>query len=95
MIEHVTDLPPDLARLRVVETYLLVQLSKVREAIRLAEQREKRQRAEGRRASREADAAERLRRRRQSEAEALAAADPDDRPGGRPTQSGRRRTAPP
>ncbi|MBY8882443.1 DUF6233 domain-containing protein [Actinacidiphila acidipaludis] len=77
-----TDLPPDLARLRVVETYLLVQLRHVREAIRLAEQRERRQRTEGRRALREADAADRLRRRRQSETEALAAVDADDRPGG-------------
>lgn len=40
IIERMTDLPPDLSRLRVVETYLMVQLRHVREAIRAAEQRE-------------------------------------------------------
>jgi len=35
-----TELPPDLARLRVIETFLLVELRKVREAIEQAKQRE-------------------------------------------------------
>lgn len=54
IIEHVTDLPTDLPRLRVIETYLLVQLQQVREAIRVAEQRQRQQ----------ADADEQARRRR-------------------------------
>lgn len=82
MIEHVNELPPDLARLRVVETYLLVQLRYVREAIRRVEQGERQERADGERARRRAAADARLRSRRQSEAEALASGDPGDRPAG-------------
>jgi nitrile hydratase subunit alpha len=39
-IERVNDLPPDVHRLRVIETYLQLQLDQVREALRQAEKRE-------------------------------------------------------
>lgn len=38
-IEHVTDLPPDLPRLRTLETWLALALADVRQAITAAEQR--------------------------------------------------------
>lgn len=80
-------------RLRVVETYLLVQLRLVREAIRQAEARERRDRGDGERARRRADQEARLRRRRQSEAEALAG-DSDDLPEGPGRAPRRGRAAP-
>jgi len=39
-IEHVTELPPDLPRLRILETWLALALDEVRQAIAAAEQRE-------------------------------------------------------
>lgn len=39
-IEHVNDLPPDLPRLRTLETWLALQLAHVRHAITVAERRE-------------------------------------------------------
>ena len=41
MIEHVNDLPPDLPRLRTLETWLALQLQAVRTAITAAETRER------------------------------------------------------
>lgn len=39
-LEHVNDLPPDLPRLRTLETWLTLQLAQVRAAIAAAEKRE-------------------------------------------------------
>jgi len=49
-LEHVNDLPPDLPRLRTLETWLAVSLDRVRQQIAAAEQQEReKQRGEERR----------------------------------------------